>query len=443
MNNNFDVSGFMQMLETNKAMPRSNGDYKSLEKIYLSYARNYGKYQISPMNSVVTGYPFVPLTKTRQIHMPRHNVLNDGTIKDQEPWMHILPKEAYVMRDGGRLVSSLTAEDEKILNEATTLFDKLYDELGGNEKDKDKNKTINFMRRRNYTIWMGYCLNKWSIKNTREPEKKDFSGLFVCTAKDFLTEIDNNISNLRITHGSDDWTREVYNRDLTGRTGCLIFSISLNEGGSKIGYNISIQHVDGVQNLSSYVIPEDEARLMSDPVEAFLGWQADKKIPGRLFNATLMKELIEYMSAQLRAVQLAKQNGTDLAAAIQKTSETALQSQAAAKATVDPVLKQQQPAQGPTPEEIYSKNTNPYVNPPAAQIDPISQTPVNPQQYGSGQPQQANPGQFGGAPNPNFAPPTGWGVAGNNNTGWPQSAPQQPQANPFANPYNPFAAPKQ
>ena len=215
----------------------------------------------------------------------------------------------------------------------------------------------------------------------------------------------------------------------------------MNEGSGKIGYNISIQHVDNLQNLSSYTIPEEDARLMSDPVEAFLGWQADKKIPGRLFNAGLMKELIDYMSAQLRAVQMAKQEGTDIAAAIQKTSETALQNQIAAKATVDPVLKQQQPTQGPTAEEVYNKNTNPYVNPPAAQIDPISQTPINPQQYG-GQPQQAIPGQYGGA-SPNFAPPTSWGVTGNNNSGWGQTAPQQPQSNPFSNPYNPFAAPKQ
>lgn len=450
MNSNFDVNGFMQMLEANKAKPRSNEDYKSLEKIYLSYPGNYGKYQILPMNSIITGYPFVPLTKTRELKMMRHTVLNDGTVNDFESWMRILPREAYVMKDptdptGTRVVSSLTNEDERLLNEATVLFDKLYDELGGLEKDKEKNKTIGFMRRRNYIIWFGRCINKWNLNNTREAEKKDFSGLFVCTAKDFLTSIDNNISDLKITHGGSDlWTQEIYNRQLTDRTGCLIFSISMD--GGKIGYNISVQHCDGLANLKTYRIPEEDAELMKDPVETFLGWQASRTTPGRLFNPELTKELIDFMSAQLRAVQMAKQQGTDISAAIKNTTEAALKNQAAqapAQTTNDPILRQQSPvAPQPNPADIYSKNTAPLSTPPAAQIDPISQNPIAPQQQPyqqQGHYDPINDGSYGKSNNngATFAPPSNWGVPGTGNTGWmqPQTAPtpQQPGMNPFSN----------
>ena len=307
---------------------------------------------------------------------------------------------------------------------------KLYDELDGQEKEKELNNTIGFMRRRNYTIWFGKCLNKWNFKDARTAEKQNFAGLFVCTAKDFLTEISNNISNCSISHGNDDsWLGQVYNRELTGRTGCLIFSIQLSDPKTgKIGYNISAQHCDGLQNLKDWTITEEEAELMKDPVESFLGWQASHEQEGRLFNSKLMKETIEDMSAQYSAVQYAKQNGGDVKEAIKNTTAAALAGQIAESmstpVTNDPILAGQQSANNLSQQKIetmYEGNTNPYSNPPAAQIDPISQNPVAP----------------ASAP---FSQPTGWSDASQSANPW-GAAPSNPfgqqpqQSNPFSNPF--------
>lgn len=427
MSNNFNVNGFLQTLEVNQPKPREDKQkFRSIDKIYLSYPDNYGKYQIFPMNSTVTGFPFVSLPKTREIYSKRSNTLPDGTVNEFNAWIRILPREAYQMLDAsGRLVSSLTAEEDQLLSQATALFDKLYEELDGSQKEKDLNNTIGFMRRRNYTVFFAKCLNKWGFKNAREAEKTNFAGLFVCTAKDFLTEIGNNISNCAISHPDDTWLSEIYNRNLSGRTGCLIFSINLNQGGGKVGYSISAQHCDNIQTLKDWTITEEEAELMQDPVEAFLGWQGSHEEPGRLFNARLMRETIDYMSAQYQAIQYAKQNGGDIKEAIKNTIDTALLGQVKAQASVDPILNAQSQQPETNVGNMYAENTNPYSNPPAAQIDPISQNPVAPTQS---------------AP---YSQPS-WGAAPQG-SGWGQ--PQQTSgSNPFAsapasnNPFNnPFA----
>lgn len=83
MSNNFNVNGFLQTLEVNQPKPRETQQkFRSIDKIYLSYPDNYGKYQIFPMNSVVTGYPFVSLPRTREILMKKKNVLSDGTVNE-------------------------------------------------------------------------------------------------------------------------------------------------------------------------------------------------------------------------------------------------------------------------------------------------------------------------------------------------------------------------
>ena len=164
--NNFNVDGFLRTLEQNQSKPKELGPtLRSLEKIYLSYPGNYGKYQIFPMNSVVTGYPFVILKDTREIKITKKNVLPDGTENVFDAWIKILPVDAYQMLDStGRVVSSLTADDENLLIQASGVFDQLYEELGGNQKDQKLNKAISLLRRRNYTIFHGKCLNKWSLK---------------------------------------------------------------------------------------------------------------------------------------------------------------------------------------------------------------------------------------------------------------------------------------
>ena len=164
--NNFNVDGFLRTLEQNQSKPKELGPtLRSLEKIYLSYPGNYGKYQIFPMNSVVTGYPFVILKDTREIKITKKNVLPDGTENVFDAWIKILPVDAYQMLDStGRVVSSLTADDENLLIQASGVFDQLYEELGGNQKDQKLNKAISLLRRRNYTIFHGKCLSNITEK---------------------------------------------------------------------------------------------------------------------------------------------------------------------------------------------------------------------------------------------------------------------------------------
>lgn len=423
MNNNstnFNVNGFLGFLKQNQPVQKdTTKSDRKLEKIYLSFPDNYGKYQVFPMNSVVTNFPFVALPKTREIKIPRKNLLPDGTESTFQPWIKILPNDAYVMWDESsqRIVSSLTADDENLLGQARALFDQLYGLLGGNVKegnnDPNINKTIGFMRRRNYTIFHGKCLNKWGMKDPRTPERSNFAALFVCSASGFFQAIDENIADGRISHGgSDDWIGQIYNRDLENREGYLIFSIALGVGG-KVGYQITATHEsDKGKFLQDFKITPEEAELMKDPVADFLGWQANYGDPVHLFNRNLMIETINFLTQQISAVQMAMNTGADVKAAIESTSQLAIQSQTpvAGAPVVDPMLQQAAPQQPvvpqATPQQVYAQNNDPFHSAPAAQIDPISQTPVAPQ------PQQAAPYQapsfaagFGapissGAPNP-------------------------------------------
>lgn len=382
----FNVTDFLTALEANQPKPREFQDkFRSLEKTYLSFPGNYGKYQILPMNSVVTGLPFVSLSKTREIMMMRKNTLPDGTVKPFESWIKILPKDAYRMRDvNGDVVSSLTSEESALLDQAHQLFDNLYEALDGNSKEKEDNKAIGFLRRRNYTIFFGKCLNKWSFDNARTPEKQNFASLFVCSAKDFLNVIQDNVNNIALTSGNDtEWLKQIYSRDLTGRTGSLIFTIRLNNGG-KVGYDVSAQHSYGIEALRSATITEEEAELMKDPVETFLGFQASHDQPGRLFNAKLIKETIEMMASQLRAVQMAKENHQDVIEAFKNVWNTASVAIDSKPVSNDPVIAAAQQQAAPQAAPAFNPaNMNVFSNPPAAQIDPMSSQPVAPQSAGN------------------------------------------------------------
>lgn len=382
---NFNIANFLQNLEKNQPKSREfkpKSDVK-IEKVYLSHPDWQGKYQILPMVSAENGLPMAFLQRVREIKLPRKVTLQNGEERENSNWIKILPVEAYTMQSAdGQTVSSLTSADEDLLRQVQNSFDMLYEELGGNSKERNPeiNKTISYMRRRNYSLFYGRCISHWGAADPRNPKHANFSALFICSAKGFPEVIQNNINDSVITYGDPEtWINQVYSRELTGRTGFLLFSVNLGVGG-QVGYTLSAQHVIGNQQVASQVIPENEAELMHDPIEGFLGWQADKREPGRLFNRKLMEETLATLNSQIAAARASKGINVGMAAAA--TSGTAFSSQGATTPqTNDPMLQGQgiysQPAGMTNPAAVMNNNTSPFQTPPAAQIDPITQTPVN------------------------------------------------------------------
>lgn len=405
MSSNFNVDGFLQALKQNTDQQtnyENQSNARTIDKLYLSYPGNYGKYQIMPMVSTVTGQPFEFLNNTREVKVTRKSQKQDGTETSYDAWIRILPASAYKMVDStGRLVSSLTSEEERILAQAQQTFDALYVELGGREKDEQLRKRIaEHLRRRDYTVFHAYCMNKWNLNDMRQAEKTNFSALFVCSAKGFLQAVSDNVADTTLTNGNDpNWMSQVYNRDLGGRSGYVLFSIALNVGG-KIGYSITVNHaINNAAFMEQYQVSPEDAELMSDPVESFLGWQASKEQPGKLFNAALIQEITAEMAAELAAVRAAKSTGGDVFAAIKTTSEMAANSMVqSAPITNDPMLSQPVGQQPTNPGAVFGSNNAPFQTPPASHVDP-----VNPQ--GSATYQQPGFAQFGqgyGAGQPSF-----------------------------------------
>ena len=410
MTNNFNVQGFLDALEQNTNQQsnfdsQNNGNTRTLDKLYLSYPGNYGKYQVMPMVSSVTGQPFEFLNNTREVKVTRKSQKQDGTETTYDAWIRILPPSAYHMIDStGRLVSSLTSEEEQILAQAQQTFDALYIELGGREKDEALRKKIaEHLRRRDYTLFHAYCMNKWNLNDMRQAEKSNFSALFVCSAKGFLQAVSDNVADTTLTSGNNpEWMNQVYNRELSGRSGYMLFSIALNVGG-KIGYSITVNHaINNAAFMEQYHISQEDAELMQDPVESFLGWQASKDQPGKLFNAKLIQEITSEMAAELAAVRAAKSTGGDVFAAMKKTSEMAANSIPATPMTNDPMLQQGMAPGATNPGAVFGANNAPFQTPPASHVDPI-----NPQPMQQGAPyQQPGFAQFGqagyGASQPGF-----------------------------------------
>ena len=52
---------------------------RQIEKISLNFEGNFGRYQLFPLNDVVTDYPFVKLPQTMEVCIPRKVVSPDGT----------------------------------------------------------------------------------------------------------------------------------------------------------------------------------------------------------------------------------------------------------------------------------------------------------------------------------------------------------------------------
>lgn len=390
---NFDVTGFMQDLE--KHLPKSfnNSPRRSLEKVYLSFPGNYGKYQIFPMLSSVTDRPYVYLSDTRQVKVQRRRKTESGEEQTYDAWLNILPASAYVMKDEtGRVVSSLTREDENTLIQAQTLFDSVYDALGGNLKrdEQDKNKTIGLLRKKDYILFMGKVLNHWAHSQTngaagQKPTKQNYPALFVTTAKKLSDAINNDIADKTISYqGDQSWLGEVYNRDLTERGGYLIFSCVMGVSGS-IGYTCTAKHeTDKQAYLKNDVITAEEAELMGDPLERFLGAQASTEYPGRLFNRFVYQDIIAHLNEMLVKIRMSGA-GDGMAAAT--TSAQAMGTFPQGQSN-DPMVRTDNPyGRVVNPDAVMNGNNNPSQQPPAAHMDPIGMNPVGGQQ-------QANPAPF-------------------------------------------------
>lgn len=419
MNN---VDDFLKKLEQ-QAPSRTTQSFekrKTIDKIYCNTQQNFGRYMIFPLDSLITDYPFVYLEGTREIKIPRKNISNDGQETVYNAWIKLLPEDAYVMKDmTGRVVSSLTEADKQLLNQAYMVFDELYRELDP-MNNRDKKEIYSLIRKRNYTIFHGYCLNKWDLNTSRTPSRQNFSALFVITAKSFLEEVKTNISEKSTVEGGNDWIYNVYNRQLTNRDGFFMFTVGPEKSG-RPGFSISVTHeYKRSSSLAGFSIPEEDAELMTDPVQTFLGWQANRddqnQVPQkRLFNANLIKEAIEFMSSQLAAVRTSKQTGEmSIEDAIKVTTNDALSKQAPTapngQISNDPVLnkmaakdfeaKNASPVNVANTENVINNNNNPFETPAAAHIDPITGTPVNFQGQNNNSPFVG--GNFGGNNGANF-----------------------------------------
>lgn len=380
------VDDFLEKLaaQAPKAKEEFKPKNRTLEKVYLNYPGNFGRYQILPMDSVVTDFPYQTLFNTREINIPRKNLAADGSENVYNAWIKLLPANAYIMKDAtGRQVSSLTAADEQLLGQAHLLFDQLCDEL--DMRNNRNEEVTSLVRRRNYTVFFGYCLNKWNT-DSRTADRQNFSALFVSTAKGFVSSVQDNIQERTLmNNGDSSWLPLVYNRQLTGRDGFMVFSVAPNK--LQAGYLVTANHEIGrAKNLENVVISEEDAQLMVDPVETFLGWQArrdDDAAPGtkRLFNPALTQEAITFMSEQLAAVRMAKQSGMSIADAINATNEKALANQqytnTQGQTTNDPMLAEMaaKTAQENNTTQIINNNDAPFQTPPAAHIDPVTNAP--------------------------------------------------------------------
>lgn len=399
------VQDFLEKLASQ--VPQSPGEERrknrSLEKIYLNFEGNLGRYQILPFGSVFSEYPFEKLWDTKEIVVPRRNIASDGTENVYTPWIKILPKSAYRMKDPGtgRIVSSLTAAEEELLEQASMLHDQLCAEL--DVKNNSKVPYINgFVRKKNYTVFHAHCLNFWNRGGDgRTPTRQNFSALFAVTSKNFIKAIQDNIEEkAMMSNGSYEWISQIYNRETKDRTGFLLFSVQPNT--TTAGFACTATHEYG-RALTGIEIPEEAVELMADPIESFLGWQASREDPSvapeyrRLFNEGLIRETIAFMSQQLAAIRMAKTNGGSIEEAIKSTSKKSLEGK-------QPTTTMGREINDPS---LIKGSTAGGFNTAAVHLDPITGSASSTTQT-QAQPQSAPQFGFGG----------GWaqGVQGTQNT---------------------------
>lgn len=382
-----NVQSFLNGLDKgfNKKQGRSSDEEsKSLiDRVFLNFSGNHGKYQlmiIPPELDVET--PFVTLHNTREISIPRKVTNADGTVSVTNSWVKILPASAYRRMDlsGRSAVSSLTNEDQLLLEQVQKTFDSLFRELGGFEKDMKDRKTADRMRRRNYVLFYAHCLNFWEMGDSRNSKRQNFSSLFVCTTDKLVQSVLENCNSTTLVEGGDvEWVNQVYNRQSTGRTGFMMLGISMPAG--QVGYSISTEHIHGKPQVSNIEIDPAVISEMYDPVKDFLGWQASRDVEdlkeNRLFNRRLMRETLSYLSAQLQAVLNSKANFQNPEAAYDQVKNLVIDGGLEAlgnSTTLDPMLRDSLNAnvsQAPNMPTITPDTVN-MAAPPAAHIDPIA-----------------------------------------------------------------------
>jgi hypothetical protein len=366
MNNDWNVQGFLEQLTKAQNSSTVKNEQPKLSRTYLSINENLGKYQIFPMTSTVTGMPFEYLYRTKEVNMPTGSTDPNG--KARTAWYKLLPLCAYDFVDStGRRVSSLTQSERELLESAYGVFDRMWAVIP-EEQRKD------ICRVKNYTIGNAYVINKYKLDNT--VDKSGYCTLLICTSKDFASAIKKDIEMQMITFGSDpSWLGQIYNRQLENRTGWLIFSITVNQT-TRIGFSVSANHTCNIPTsmTAGLKISAEDAELMKDPIRTFLGWQAGET---KLFNEQVITSIIEEMNRTI-----AKYSNSAVyanpAAAVQATVATAQSVQAAP--TNDPMLAgMNAPQQNVVMNaaQMGQVNNDPFVTPPAAQVDPITGMPAN------------------------------------------------------------------
>lgn len=391
--NNGKVNDFLEKLQANlpKKRDASLMNQRKLPVTYLNFKNNLGRYQVLPCDSVITDFPYAVLNNTYEVNVKRRSKAADGSEVVNDAYIKLFHPDSdmYKMKDmTGRVVSSLTQSDLDLITQARGLFEELWEELDG--RNNREEYVTSLLRKRNYTIFYGYCLNFWA-NDSRTPTKSNFSTLFVVTSKQFLPTVYANIEEKTAMEGGETgWLANIYNRQASGRDGFLVFSVTNDP--SRVGYLVTSSHEFGrSKQLENVVIPEEDMELMVNPCTTFLGWQAPKGIEdenpmnARLFNPQLYREAVNFLSEQLAAVRTAKSLGTDIAEAIQNITNKTLAAQPVrGSQTNDPVLAGQQakadfnPNVGANPQRVVENTTaeTVFTSPAAAQLDPVSGMPV-------------------------------------------------------------------
>lgn len=396
--NEWNVQAFLSQLKSAQPQPKSENRSQVIETTYLNIPANLGKYQIFPINSVVTNNPFEFLYRTQEVSIATGKN-QDGT--DRYSWHKLLPVCAYDFYDEGtgRIVSSLTQSEKDLLASAHAVFDHMW-EVIPEEQRKD------YCRIKNYTIGFAYVINKFGLKDQVKPVRSNFCTLLVCTSKDFANALNKDIDLQQTNHGDAQnpenrkWLAEIYNRKASNRSGWLIFTISGASTG--IGFSVSATHTSGLKPeiTDGINIPEDQLELMQDPVRAFLGWQAGQD---KLFNEQLILKTIEKMNSIIAKFSNSAMYANPMQAA--KATEYTAQLSQPAPMTNDPMMAAmngQMQTNTLSQAQVSQANNDPFMTPPAAQFDPMAGVPNNYGQFQQAPQQQTNP-MAGAYQQPQFA----------------------------------------
>jgi len=407
------LTNFMERLTKQSGSPATrtfNRQTRKIDRISVNNPETLGRYQVLPINSAVTEFPFIS-GRVRQISLPRRRMDESGEEQNYNAWIHIPSFEFFQMRDAtDRVVSSLTAEDEKLLSSTYNLWEELYSEVDG----KTNYPVVkDFIRAKNMTVFSAYCMNFWKYgSNNRTPDRQNFSALFMITTKNFIQSVEANINDKNLTEGGPDWIYNVYNNQLKNRDGFLMFSV--NKDKTAKGFTASATHEFGRSSMLSGVeIPQEDFDAgMDDPVSLFLGWQANsaerEKPSGsrRLFNAALMKEACSYMGTLLSAIRAekAKDPSTpiDVMSVVSKVVEDYYKN-------LPPLEPRQQGNGQEVAQEAPQTQSAPVNDSPTTHIDPLMGS-QEPQSNGFG-------GGFGGFSTPSFG--NGGFGGGTQSTGTP------------------------